>query len=81
MIDYCIAFFRRKKQETLYRIYVTDALMAIASNTAKMFGGKEMQMRYEDMINNKPHDEEQDKKDAAQVVDNIKEKLKKLAGG
>ena len=40
-----------------------------------------MQMRYEDMINDKPHDEEQDKKDAAQVVDNIKDKLKKLAGG
>lgn len=40
-----------------------------------------MQMRYEDMINDKPHDEEQDKKDAAQVVDNIKDKLKKLSGG
>lgn len=81
MIDYCIAFFRRKKQETLYRIYVTDALMAIASNTAKMFGGKEMQVRYEDMISNKPHDDEQDKKDAVEVVDNIKKKLEKLIGG
>lgn len=55
--------------------------MAIASNTAKMFGGKEMQVRYEDMINDKPHDEEQEKKDAVEVVDNIKKKLKKLTGG
>lgn len=40
-----------------------------------------MQMRYEEMISNKPHDEEQEKKDAAQVVDNIKKKLEKLTGG
>ena len=40
-----------------------------------------MQMRYEDMISNEPHDEEQDKKDAVEVVDNIKKKLEKLTGG
>ena len=80
-MDYCIAFFRRKQKENAFRIYVTDALYAISANTAKMFGGASMQMRYADMINNKPQDTEQETKDAAEVVNHIKDKINKLNKG
>lgn len=79
-MDYCIAFFQRQQKENAFRIYVTDALYAIAANTVKMFGGSSMQMRYADLINGKPQDTEQETKDAAEVVNHIKDRLNKLKG-
>ena len=43
-------------RETAYRNYVADALMAIAENTSKMYGGSYMKIRYADML--KPQEPE-----------------------
>ena len=80
-MDYCIAFFRRKQKENAFRIYVTDALYAITANTARMFGGSSMKMRYADLINGTPQNAEQETKDAAEVVNHIKDRLNKLNKG
>ena len=79
-MDYCIAFFQKKQKENAFRIYVTDALYAISESTAKMFGGSSMKMRYADLIRNKPQDTEQETKDAAEVVNHIKDRINKLKG-
>lgn len=78
MIDHCVGFFQRKQEEKKYRIYITDALKVLTENTAKIFGGATMKMRYAELIDTEPQKEE--KRTADEVVDSIKEKLEKLKG-
>ena len=82
VIDHCVAFFRRKQEEKAYRIYVTDALKAIVSNTAGMVGGKAvtMTMRYEDLIDDK-QPEKEEKRTGAEIINDMKAKMRKLKGG
>lgn len=82
VIDHCVAFFRRKQVEKAYRIYVTDALKAIVSNTAGMVGGKAvtMTMRYADLIEDRQPQAE-DTRTPDEVVDHIVNKINKLRGG
>ena len=54
VVDYCVSRFKHKQEEKQYRIYLTDALMVIANNTARAFGGSTVTMRYLDII--KPQD-------------------------
>lgn len=78
MIDHCVGFFQRRQEEEQYRIYITDALKTLTENTAKMFGGATMKMRYAELIDPEPQKEET--RTAEEVVDSIKEKLEKLKG-
>ena len=38
VVEHCIAVFRKKAQEKIYRAYITDALKAISQNTAAFNG-------------------------------------------
>lgn len=54
VVEYCVSRYNYKQEEKQYRIYLTDALMVIANNTARAFGGSTVTMRYSDII--KPQD-------------------------
>ena len=82
VIEHCVSFFRKKNEELAYRIYVTDALKAIAENTQKMFGGSFMQKRFAEII--RPKDTAEDIEDAdikaKDIIERIKAKAEKLGG-
>lgn len=90
VIDYCVAALKKKREELLYRVYITDCLRAIAENTAHYVGteglvkaGMTMQGRYIDIAKeNKVTKADKPKKEktktADEVVETIKNKLKKL---
>lgn len=51
--------YQKEQRELAYRIYITDALQAIAENTAKMVdGGKYLNKRYYDVISTNIQKEE-----------------------
>lgn len=81
-MDHCITFFRKQNNELAYRIYITDALKAIAENTQKMFGGSSMQKRFAEII--RPKDTAEDIEDAdikaKDIIERIKAKAEKLGG-
>lgn len=74
-MDYCISAFFKNQDEKIYRVYVTDALKAIAENTANFVGGQTVTLRYHDIIESKAPEKEHT---AEEVVDRIKSKLMKL---
>ena len=47
-MQHCIAYTTEKMEERRYRAYITDALMAIAENTARFAGGQTMRGRWYD---------------------------------
>lgn len=77
MIDVCIAALRREQEDYKYRVYVTDALQVIAENTSKFGGGKYLQARYADMAL-PPVPKKEETRTAEEVIDGIKDKLRKL---
>lgn len=46
LVECCASAFAREMEEKRYRAYVTDALMAIAENTARLAGGRKMAGRW-----------------------------------
>lgn len=60
VIESCISLFKNKREEKIYKWYITDALMTIANNTARIAGGNEMIQRYVDLINPPKKDERED---------------------
>lgn len=49
MKDFCIALYKKRTEDEIYRIYVTDCLQMIGENT-----GKFIQKRYYDILNPPP---------------------------
>lgn len=76
VMDNYIAFFKNMQKERMYKVYVTDALKAIATNTSKAYGGVELNKRFIDVL--EPHIE---KRTANDIINNIKRKLKGLQDG
>lgn len=74
VIEHYIAFFKKEQHDKAYRNYVTDALRIITENTAKAHGGSYLQARYSELI--EPIKEE--KRTADEVIENLKEKLRRL---
>lgn len=74
MIQHCVAFLKNKAYEKAYRIYVTDALKAIADNTANYNGGSTLSMRYADIIS----EEKPDERTEEEIINDIKGKLRKM---
>ena len=68
VIDHCIAFIKKQRQEQNYRDYVGNALYVIAHNTAT-WGGSEMSRKYTDMY--KP----EDTRTAEEIKDSMKKRL------
>jgi hypothetical protein len=61
VIEHCIFTLKSLREEKLYRVYVTDALMAIADNTTHLVGtqgvvdyGKTIKERWIDILNPPP---------------------------
>lgn len=54
--------------ETAYRIYVSDAMKAVAENTAKYAGGGYPTKRYADVINPVPVDRRTGEEIAVDVI-------------
>lgn len=71
VIDYCIASLRRKNKELAYRVYITDALKAVAENTSRYAGGTVLSKRFAEYL-------EPPKKEmtAQEVIDKIKKKMR-----
>lgn len=69
--------FEKEQQETIYRVYLTDALQIISENTAHLGGGKAMGKRYWDIIDNGA-DEPQRTSD--EVIATITKQIAEMAG-
>ena len=74
-MEHCISLFTKKKEELLFKIYVTDALKAISENTSRN-GGACMQIRFADMINSIHEKAPAEEKTADAVISSIRSKLK-----
>lgn len=74
VMEYCISSLRKWEKELEYRVYITDALKAIAENTAKNVGGTFLTKRYVDSV--LPSNKKE--VTSAQVVSKMK---KKIGGG
>ncbi len=72
VIDHCISAFQKEQEEKAFRIYLTDALQAIAENTQRFAGGMKMNKRYYDIINIKPQKQE---KTADDIILRLKGKI------
>jgi DNA-binding ferritin-like protein len=81
VIEHCVAFFRKKKIDEAYRIYITDTLKAIAENTSKEYGGQYPKLRYADMIKAADVKETtQETRTPQEIITGMKNKLNRLAG-
>lgn len=78
MVDHCVAAFQNKQKDRLYQIYITDALKAIAENTANLAGGKSPQLRYIEVIDDMENTDKKPEKTAEEIIDNMKNKLANL---
>lgn len=58
MIECCISLFKKYQEEKSYHMYITDALRAIAENTSRMYGGRELKHRWVDLIENESSNDE-----------------------
>jgi hypothetical protein len=63
-----IAKLEEKQEETIYRIYLTDALKIIGENTAKFAGGSMISKRFCDIISNQKPEPE---KTPEQILDDV----------
>lgn len=78
IIDFCQHYCNQKAKDEIYQIYITDALKALTHNTARIYGGTEMQSRYMDLI--QPQNGEDDGT-AEEQAEEIKTRIKlKLEG-
>ena len=82
MIEHCLSEYKRRSEEKLYRVYVTDALKAIAENTTHFAGldgivdyGTSLSMRWIDAL--EPHEEVKEKDDRScnEIVHDIWERI------
>lgn len=79
IIQHCVALTSEKTKEKIFKIYITDALRAIAENTAKQYGGKVMNLRFADLISEEKHEEKQPTED--EIISGLKAKLRKNKHG
>lgn len=72
-MDHCISAFQKEQEEKAFRIYLSDAMMAIADNTARYAGGSKMSSRFYDIINVKKEAKKEETAD--EIILRIKEKV------
>lgn len=65
-----------RREEIMYRVFVTDAVQIAGANAARFAGGTEMKVRFADMAYDLP----QDDRTAEEVTEHIKSKLRALGG-
>jgi hypothetical protein len=74
VINSCISLFKNQQEEKAYKNYVTECLRIITENTAKFGGGSYMQIKFSELIDQKP----QDDRTADEIIQGIKEKVENL---
>lgn len=82
VIDHCQSEYKRRSEERIYRIYITDALKVIAENTTHFAGvdefidyGSTMSMRWADVL--EPQKEEVvDDRPCADIAHEIWERIR-----
>ena len=81
MIEHCTSEIIRRNEEKAYRVYVTDALKAIAENTTHYLGATEMidygsslSMRWIELF--EPHEEEVVDRPCEEIVHGIWERIR-----
>ena len=83
VIDHCISQLKKFSEDEIFRIYITDALKAIANNTGKLTsGGVGMAKRFSELIvhtDNQNTDKAEIK--AEKIKMRIKNVLRKLGKG
>lgn len=78
MIEHCIAAAKKENEDKLLKAYVTDRLLDLVVITGKL-GGADIDIpRYIELAEKR---DEKPQKTAAQIIDNIKQTLKKYGGG
>lgn len=80
ILDHCVNHLKKTSEETALKVYITDALKAVAENTGKFVkGGMTMRRRFVDVINNVPEESKEDsQKRADDIIARMKNKLAKL---
>ena len=81
VIDHCVSERMKYNEDRLYRVYITDALKAIAENTTHYLGATEMfdygsslSARWIDVI--EPHEEIVDERPCEEIVHGIWERIR-----
>lgn len=74
-MEHCILTLRKENDEKVFRAYVTDALKAIAENTARFAGGSYMQARFASIAGYGSG-----KKDAPEKVQTEEEIISRISG-
>lgn len=69
----------KKLHDDIYRIYVTNALKILTTNTAKFAGGTELTKTYREIISdeNQVESEEQQEQKAQDIIKSMKSKIAK----
>lgn len=67
----------KKFNDDIYRFYITNALKILTTNTAKFAGGTELTKTYREIISNDTVSEEQQEKEAQDIIKNMKAKIAK----
>ena len=84
MIEYCISALKSNNEAKSYKIYVTDALMAIADNTTHFAGmegmvdyGRTVTKRWIDALNPPPEEEKpEDNRPSTEIASDIWERIR-----
>ena len=82
MIEHCISSLKLYKEEKSFKVYVTDALMAIADNTTHLVGaqgvvdyGKTINQRWIDLLNPPPEVPE-DNRPSDEIAEDIWQRIR-----
>lgn len=82
MIEHCISTLKLLNEEKSFKVYVTDALMAIADNTTHIVGsqgvvdyGKTINQRWIDILNPPPQEPE-DTRPSEEIASDIWERIR-----
>ncbi len=85
MIEHCISSLKLDNEEKAFKVYVSDALMAIAENTTHLVGmqgvvdyGKTIKTRWIDILNPPPKPKE-DNRPADVIAADIWNRINKRA--
>ena len=75
MIEHCISAFSKRQEELVWKVYVTDALKVIATNTAGGETRATMSKRWIDLIDVNAKDEPEETRSADEIISDFKARL------
>lgn len=83
MIEHCISSLKSNNEEKSFKIYISDALMAIAENTTHLVGnqgvvdyGKTIKTRWIELTDKPPKEEPEDNRPSEDIAVDIWERIR-----